>query len=308
MSMIIFKTKIIMKIYGCFIRFLNFRKIINILKIEFDLILKNDIIKGYPYIIKLEPTNNCNLECKFCCATGNNDIKGYMDFYKFKLIIDKTYTTTWFYILNVYGEPTLNNNLVKMIDYIHSKGCGAYMASNFNYTDKTMIKKLVGKLDYLLLSLDALDEITYTKIRKKGNYRNLISNLEFIQLTKKKLKTKKPLIDIQFLLTDENRKQSKNFKKFASKFNPDNIRILRPYKNENFQIKKRCWWPWRSITFQWNGTAIPCSIIKHNTNMGNIFNDDFQKLVNNDHLIKCRRNIYGKSNDSLCSKCSVDQI
>ena len=97
------------------------------------------ILKSKPYNIHIEPTNICNLRCPLC-STGveaETRKKSILTFENFKKLIDNIKDTTLILSLQNWGEPTLVQDLPKMIRYAADAGIFTRMSTNFSidYTD-----------------------------------------------------------------------------------------------------------------------------------------------------------------------------
>ena len=68
-------------------------------------------------IIRINITNKCNLECSFCCVYGSPQNSSFIDFNKFKEIIDE-YKDYSIYVKLEGGEPLLHPRLFLFIEYL----------------------------------------------------------------------------------------------------------------------------------------------------------------------------------------------
>jgi len=80
---------------------------------------------NYPWAVQIEITNNCNLRCKTCPRLLELETKGSsirdMDFDTFKRILDSM-KNLFQAIICGRGEPFLNSDIFRMIEYAVSKG------------------------------------------------------------------------------------------------------------------------------------------------------------------------------------------
>src|SRR3990167_5407172 len=74
---------------------------------------------SYPISLRIDPCNYCNLHCVLCpvgtSAQGRKQLK--MDFITFKNIMDECGPYIWEVDLFNWGEPLLNKDIFKMIEY-----------------------------------------------------------------------------------------------------------------------------------------------------------------------------------------------
>ena len=107
---------------------------------------RTEVAKNYPYIIQIEPTNKCNLNCIMCIRkevvkklTG---IPIDMSFENFKTILDKIPSAMLIQIQG-QGEPFLNPDIFRMIKYAKTKGTCVYTTSNATLLNKVICKKII---------------------------------------------------------------------------------------------------------------------------------------------------------------------
>jgi sulfatase maturation enzyme AslB (radical SAM superfamily) len=110
---------------------INLNKIINYLGIHLEtlLIKKKCVFKPYSAII--ESSNLCNLKCKLCLVNQSNSKfkKEFLSFEKYKLFIDSN-PQLIFLLFTGFGEPSLNPELKKFIDYAKYKRIISVLSTN----------------------------------------------------------------------------------------------------------------------------------------------------------------------------------
>lgn len=201
------------------------------------------VISG-PRQLQIEPTNRCNLKCKECSRTNEN-LPGYkpldigdMGFENFKKIYDQ-FKNLEKVALNGLGEPSLNKDLFRMIEYIKSKKKSPYtlVTSNGTILQDDLRKKVIeSELDYLNISLDASISEIYKKVRPGPlDFNKIIKNLkELLKNKKQKLQ-----IQISFVVMNENLDDIEGFVKLAHELGIENITLRDMYmdwagRNFNF--------------------------------------------------------------------------
>lgn len=68
-------------------------------------------------VVRINITNRCNLECSFCCVYGSPKNTSFIDFNKFKDIIDE-YNSYALEVKLEGGEPLLHHRLFLFIEYL----------------------------------------------------------------------------------------------------------------------------------------------------------------------------------------------
>lgn len=132
-----------------------------------------------PYHIDIEPTTRCNLTCTFCQVSDwdRSQITD-LSFRDFQQIIKRNP-----YLLSIklqgLGEPLLNRDIFKMIEYANSEHIETYINTNGTVFDKEKIKKLFESgLSQLSFSLDTPNRKIYEKIRGKDLFDKVVENIE----------------------------------------------------------------------------------------------------------------------------------
>lgn len=329
------KVKRLRRHLDAFLRYWSAKKIINLLRIEYEFRRGCDALKGKPYVYVIDPTNFCNLKCVFC-PTWKGELpipKGKIDFSNYKKIIDEIKPHAFKVILYNWGEPFLHPQIIDIINYTHKANIAVSLSTNINYLPEGLPEDLVKSgIDHLILSVNGLTETTYLKYHTGGNFEKVLENINKIAEAKKRLKSKSPHIEFQFLVFKHNQHEVPQVGEFARKLGCDSFRISAPYidlskkdefladdnkyvlgrykaKNESALIKKqRCFWLWRAMVINWNGDIDPCCGKNLHGAFANIFNDGLNKSWNNINYQSARRDVVGKKQSSdaktVCSFCS----
>ena len=319
---------------------ISIKKILNLARNSLAYFLKNSAPKGYPSILMVEPTNICNLRCPMC-ALGSGTLKrkrGYMSFENYKKIIDECGG----YLINInlyfFGEPFLNKDIYRMIEYAKRKRIFSRISTNALTLDsKEKIRKLIHSgLDYIVVSFDGTSKETYEKYRVGGDFNKLINNLKILVNEKKRLKSRFPLLELQFLVMSHNQHEIAKMKRLTKKIGADYLRFktvsiveganeieikermkylpeekysrykiekdaIKPKEN----IKKSCMRPWLTATIDWEGTVIICCFDTFNKYaFGNVLEKGFMPIWQSQKYVNFRKQIMkNKKSISLCRDC-----
>jgi radical SAM protein with 4Fe4S-binding SPASM domain len=248
------------------------------------------------------------------------------------------------YILSIllwnYGEPFMNNEVLDMVEY--ASGKDIYVTTSTNgefFHSEGFCRRIVNSgLDYLIICLDGADQETIEMFRKDSDFKSIIEGTRLICETKKKLKSKTPIIELQFILMKHNEHQSKkmrniagelgidrysektigidfhdkDFQKLATDFLPADTSIRR-YKKAydgtflpKGDIVNDCRIIYELAVINSNGDVVPCCYDLYSDHiMGNVFEEDFKKIwhgkkyeIFRDQIRKDRKSI------DICSVCS----
>lgn len=190
-----------------------------------------------PLKIAFNFNGHCNLECTMCHIWQKEN--GLYDRINFWNQIDP-----WIENLEdvelLSGEPFIQKDTYKLIDLLSIKRPNAKwtITTNANWKFNQFIKEKLDKIEVknIIVSLDATNEETYQKIRKKGNFqlalktlRNL-KNYEALRLSE----NRSPLnIKINFLFQIENWQDLKNLSNFCRN---ENVEGFKTFLYEPFQL------------------------------------------------------------------------
>lgn len=175
------------KLLKALIRVQHLPKVMNLLrysnnKIQTLLLSKSKSLKvSYPSSIMIELTNHCNIKCITCAREylyGDNMDKGFIDFKKFRSIIDEIHPYVDAIGLTGLGETFLYKRIDEAVDYIKSKSKGIIISCSINaHLPKSIevAEKLIGKIDTIQISIDGIGDI-YNQVRKTADYNFLLKN------------------------------------------------------------------------------------------------------------------------------------
>ena len=181
-----------------------------------------------PLRARIEICRFCNLKCP-SCPIGREKIKNkkVMSYDDFKIIIDKIKVSVEELSLFNYGEPLLNPNIVKMIKYAKKNGMKIInLHSNGLQLDKKLSNELIkSEIDYISFSIDGASNETYKKYRIGGDFEKVVRNVSYFIDLKRKLKFKKPVIAVQFIVMKHNQHEIKRFTKMWKDIGVDEVII-----------------------------------------------------------------------------------
>ena len=326
------------------IKSLTAKRIFNIIKATSSFfvsnIFKKHILWGKPYILTIEPTNRCNLNCPQCVTGAGklNRATGRMSFATFQQIIDELSETLCYLVLFNQGEPFLHDELIDFIRYANKKKIYVITSTNGHFlTAPNISEKLVKSgLDSIIISVDGADDKTYNKYRTGGNFDKVIKGVKKLVHYKKLSDKKNPKIFLQFLIMKHNEHQHEKIKFLAKelkvdkvlfktvqvenyeqaiKFLPENKKWSRYTLNNNkLQLKyptnSACSRLWTSSTILCDGTVVPCCFDKNgNYAFGFIKNRQFfEQIWRSEKYVRFRLNILRQRESiDLCTNCTQGQ-
>lgn len=296
-----------------------------------------------PFVLNMEPGNICNLSCPLC-PTGKRDgslKKGFLSFNFFKKIFDQIGGKLKVVNLYSWGEPLLNAELGKIINYIKNKNkkIKVITSTNLNVEDKNILDELISSgIDEIIVSCDGASEEAYKRYRVGGDFGLVIENMKYLVDKKKELNINAKII-WNFLVFKHNEHEVEKARQMAKQIGADfraglmrtsmKDEILKPHKdaiardiewipdNPDYsaydkerllpkRIIKSCLKPWQEITVNWNGEVFPCcAVYGDNFSFADANKDPIIDIWNNRNFLQARKEILNKKEKPLtvCGLC-----
>ncbi|MFH1588829.1 MAG: radical SAM protein [Candidatus Diapherotrites archaeon] len=328
-----------------FTKYFGFTKFFNAMIILFQaFVLHNSKVIGYPLKLTIDPSSICILNCPLC-PTGQNKrgrTLAKMDFSDFKKIIDEMHSYLYETDLNNWGEPFLNEDIIKMVNYAHKKRIWTSINSNLNipFTELQAEELIKSGLDQLYVSADGMTQEVYEKYRIKGKIQNVFNNLKLVSKKKKELNSETPVIVWQFLAMKHNEHQIPLLEEKRKElgvnrlvvgcvrgdlaeeiYKEDKVRIDKTkdwlpstdklsrydYEKQERKLKRTyCYYLWLVSAINSNGSVSPCcGVYFEKEDFGNAFKSGFKKIWNNEKYSAARKAIASKKpvSKTVCDNC-----
>lgn len=157
----------------------------------------------FPYKIDIEPTTRCFLKCRYCQVPyWERNKLADLSFETLKKIVDSMP-----YLLEMklqgQGEPLLNKELFKMVEYATNKNILVRFNTNGMLLNGENRKRIIESgLFELRISMDGATAHTNNLMRQGLDFNRVINNISL--LVKERGGQQKPLINIWMLLTKNN--------------------------------------------------------------------------------------------------------
>lgn len=306
------------------------------IKSTISLVQKDAKILGKPINVTIEPTNVCNAKCPVC-ETGADDLgrkKEFLSFDDFKVIIDKIspYTNTLMYYF--MGEPFLNKEWVKQVQYAKSQGI-PFISTCTNGDVKGIPEEIIESgIDFVSFQMGGTTQETHEIYRVSTKLQNIQDNLlKTIQL--KKENNSNLHIEAGFILMKHNEHQVNEFIEWCKNIDVDSFNIIDPcvrtveqgnkylptdkkhwiYDPKKFdqgKLQRRvipkndCPWIYYSMTVMSNGDVVPCCHDACGKEvMGNLIVEDLEDVWNgNDYQVFRNKIFTNQKNVEICRLCS----
>lgn len=252
--------------------------------------------------VYIEITNVCNLNCSFCPKTLRE--KRYMRVDEFKLIINKIKDYTDYVYLHIKGEPLMHPNLDEILDIITKNNLEVNITTNGRLLGEKLDilnSKKIRQINISLHSFNNIDEIedllnivdkinnSYISLRLWND----LDNSEIINLLENHYHTK---IDIS---KKNNTLSNHIFLSIDSEFSWPNLNL------PAISTKGTCKALKEQIGVLVDGTVVSCCLDNNgDNNLGNIFNDDMDNIINSNKYQDMLNGFKNKRLVSpLCQRC-----
>jgi radical SAM protein with 4Fe4S-binding SPASM domain len=297
------------------------------------------VANGYPYLLQIEPTNRCNLACPFC-PSGRRELgrEGRdMRFEEYKPLVDELADYLLLLALYDWGEPLLNPDFPKMVQYANERGIRTMTSTNGHTLNNEdfVADVLKAGLDTMIVAVDSLDQKTYELFRKHGDIERVIGGIRKTVALKRRLQAK-TRINMRVVVTRFNEGEIVKMRDMARSLgvdifsvksvNPnsgglldDDARIVpsrlsyRRYKYkkgtmERVRMDRYCHYVWTLANIAADGTVVACCYdYDGQMKLGNIHKESFGTIWNGPEARKIRKQIWADKNSiPRCRDCDVN--
>lgn len=262
--------------------------------------------------VYIEITNTCNLNCNFCIK--NQRKNQTLTIEEFSIILDKIKSYTDYIYLHVLGEPLLHREINEFMNLAKKKGFNINITTNGYLIDKIKTNKNIRQLNISVHSYDEKYNISLDDYLKKitDTVENLIMNGTKVSL-RIWIKNKNTKFILNWLnnkyntnITIEDLIKGKNIILKENLYLNTNEEFIWPDLNNNYYNESgKCYGLIDHIGILVDGTVIPCCLDSLGIiNLGNIFNDDLDKILNEERANKIKEGFKNnKKVEELCKHC-----
>lgn len=292
---------------------------------------RKPFISGMPVSITAELTNKCNLRCPEC-ASGSEIMKrerGFMDIELYKKISSEL--RPYLYCVSLYfqGEPMMHPQFFSFTGLNWNKN--TIVSTNGHFLSEENSEKLaVSGLGKLIVSLDGMDQKTYSEYRRNGDFGKVVTGIRNVAAAIVRYNSSLKL-EIQFLVNKHNEHQIPEAARFAKeagarlrlksmqvicdsdagKWMPDDMRFRRYKESDGRYIIKsslpdRCMRLFFNPVITWDGKVISCCFDKDAEYvMGDLNNESFISIWNGQRYTEFRKKILtGRKEIDICRNCT----
>lgn len=149
------------------------------------------VIKNKPVIAQIESTSLCNLRCRMCIRSKMGVPAGNLSFENFRKILDKLDSLFKIH-LQGQGEPFLNPEIFKMIEYANKRGILIMLNTNATLLNKNIVDKICSlDIGGITVSMDSTKKELYEHIRRGAKFEKVLENVKLLtsEIEKRKRNT-----------------------------------------------------------------------------------------------------------------------
>jgi len=236
-----------------------------------------------------------------------------------------------------WGEPLLNKDLLDMIHYAGLHVIDIKISTNLSMKleDSRIEELLRSGLKIIYISCNGISENTYRKYHVGGDLTLVMENMKrFIQIKKRLSNCHTKLVWL-FHVFKHNEHEVEKAQEVAGKLGikikisnmrtdmgkeifetidqarerdaawiPNNPRFRIPFTRQKKKVG--CKLPWTETVINWDGRVIPCcAVYNEKFAFGNVHENSFRQIWNNDMYVAARKEILGIKNDkkTICRTC-----
>ena len=273
----------------------------------------------FPIYMVIEPSSFCNLRCTMCFQNDENLRKmegGNMDIALWEKVIDEA-SKNGCGALTIAGrgEPLINKNIVKMLDYLKDKFFEVKLNTNALLMNDDIMRSILRNDICVVFSAEGSNEAEYTGIRKGGDFNVLVANIKrFHQLREEEFPdsaSRTRICGVSFESID-----SQKYYEFWKDL-VDEVAITQyeerkdTYNNKRTIQESRCARLWQRVYVWWDGDVSPCDVdYLKKLNMGNANKESIKNIWNGERFMKIRQLHQCGKRDlvSPCDRCDFANI
>ncbi|MDR3204642.1 MAG: radical SAM protein [Deltaproteobacteria bacterium] len=173
-----------------------------------------------PLHLDVDVLSLCQLSCPMCPSGGAKarffpGLNRSLSYQSYLLALKQAHFLAVPSIrLGVTGEPLLIKNIDQWVSKAHQAGfIDISLITNGQALDYSMSLRLIKSgLTRLMISIDAVSEDTYAKVRPGGDFKRLINNIELFLEARERLGGPLPLLRLSFVAMKSNILELEQFK------------------------------------------------------------------------------------------------
>jgi MoaA/NifB/PqqE/SkfB family radical SAM enzyme len=234
-------------------------------------------VSAYPTHLVFELNHSCNMRCPMCTWSAdvneNQGKEGWFPFERYAAIVeDGVRRGLCSVALNAINEPLLRPDLPRFVAHARDAGVlDIIIHTNGMLLTETMARGLIASgLTKLMVSLDAVSQPTYDRIRVGGSLPRVKKNIGRFLALRRELQAIIPVLCVNFVKMSVNEAELEAFmaewtgvadyiavQEYMNPF-PDAEKGLAPTATYQPHPEFKCSHPWQRMKIASSGTVYPC--------------------------------------------------
>ena len=198
-----------------------------------------------------------------------------MGFSLFRQVVDEAKEFIYDADLFGGGEPLLNPEISRMVEYAKSAGLHVRLHTNATKLSRGLALELIESgLDFLSFSFDGYDKEHYERTRVNARYEETLENIRVFLEVKKSKNVSHPYTVMQAIRPHGHPERDDEAAKLAfrqqfSSLPLNEFRVIdehnyggkiRPVSGEGGNRYSPCTFPWYATYVLWDGSIVPCCV------------------------------------------------
>tara|TARA_Y100000294_G_scaffold158093_1_gene160142 strand:+ start:266 stop:1429 length:1164 start_codon:yes stop_codon:yes gene_type:complete len=279
------------------------------------------LIDDFPPCVQIELSSLCNYRCVMCFQkdpffrdTQNPSLRN-MPFALYREIIDQIEGKVEAVTLACRGEPLINKDFVKMMEYSAHKFLGFKINTNASLLTEKKCHAILSSMNVgtIVFSVDSDNEEMYEKIRVNGKFKKVFKNIVKFKEIKEKYYSDSKMITRISGVHINSEQDFKAIETFWAK-HVDQVALINyfpwenAYENKKNDITAPCGDLWRRIFIWSSGLVNSCDYdYKGILSIGNVMRASVSSIWRSDVYENLRRKHLEGQRNSLapCSQCPM---
>jgi MoaA/NifB/PqqE/SkfB family radical SAM enzyme len=262
-------------------------KLANLLLAGMQFVLRREVMRAWPVIVKIDISPLCNLRCTLCVHArpgedSSEELKGQtfppearMSVEQFRRIVGEISGKTLAVSLYYAGDPLMHPSLPELCGVAKDAGLNSHVSTNFsfNLSDERITALVESGLTNLTVCVDGLTQESYGRTRVGGRIALVLGNLERLMRRRAELGRVYPRVEVQYLKFQHNVAElPEAYRRFAelgvdqftemwgdlhnyTDMSPGRFEVVGPKED---RLLPQCLWPHFALTIKYDGDVVPC--------------------------------------------------
>lgn len=303
------------------------RQFANLMLAGSQFLLKQDVMRAWPVLVKVDISPLCNLRCTYCIhadpASGRSHLLEEQSFRgnqrmalnQFARLVDEISGKSMAVSLYYLGDPLVHPDLARMCRLAAAARLNSHISTNFsfNLSDARLYELVTSGLTHLTVCVDAMHQESYERTRVGGRLQVVLNNLERVLAIRQDSGQRYPRVEVQYIKFQHNLSdiedaaawcRARGVDQFTDYWgNLHNYTDLQPGGYQVFGPKPdrrvpQCAWPHFALQVKYNGDVIPCCYYRHADQyrdgadgrvVGNVFDTSVWDVWNSPEYRRLRR-------------------